>query len=249
MKANKFLTLLAALFFGATTTPLMAGNPPIFGDLFKDTPKRHLEFNWSLGFNNWGDKMFNGFGGTTGDAEVSYYFLDYAFSFDYPLVNASHFGLYAGLGMEGDVYHFTSNLVNSTATGFQATTTPMATTTGTMDPDNWDSYFSTFSVILPITISVEPWKYDKFCIRLSAIPGINVYSTLNQNYDSKTMTIQAVDKDCDDNVKSFILDARLTLMYKSIGLYAQVATVPLFKDGFQELYPVKFGFFWSISGR
>ena len=38
-------------------------------------------------------------------------------------------------------------------------------------------------------------------------------------------------------------------MYKNIGLYAQVSTMPLFKDGFQDLYPVKFGFIWSFSGR
>lgn len=249
MKANKFLTLLAALVLGATTTPLMAGNPPIFGDLFKDTPKRHLEMNWFWGFNNWGDNIFSGFGGTTGDAEVSYYFMDYGFTLDYPLVNASHFGLYAGLGMEGDLYHFTSPLVSSTATGFQASTPMATTTTGTLDPDNWDSYFSNFAIVLPITISVEPWKYDKFCIRLSAIPGINIFSYLHQNYESKALNLQVTDKDCGKKASSFMLDTRLTLMYKNIGLYAQVSTMPLFKDGFQDLYPVKFGFIWSISGR
>ena len=102
MKTNRFSTLLVALLLGACATPLMAGNNnsiadaslpsySIFGDLFKDIPKRHLELNMRWGFNNWGDSPFGAFGGTTGDAEASYYFLNLAISTDYPLVNASHF--------------------------------------------------------------------------------------------------------------------------------------------------------------
>ena len=57
------------------------------------------------------------------------------------------------------------------------------------------------------------------------------------------------DKECSNNLNPFMLDARLTLMYGDFGLYAQVATLPLFKDGFQDIYPVKFGLFWTITGR
>ena len=37
------------------------------------------------------------------------------------------------------------------------------------------------------------------------------------------------------------LDVRVAVQYKALGLYVQAATLPLLKDGCQELYPVKFG--------
>lgn len=262
MKTNRFCTLLVALVLGAFTTPLLAGNNnslanaslpgySIFGDLFKDTPKRHLELNMRWGFNNWGDSPFGSFSGTTGDAEASYYFMNFSFSLDYPLINASHFGLYAGLGVDADNYHFSSSIVNSSATGFQASTTPLANTTAAMDPNNWDSYFNNFAITLPVTISIEPWKYKDFCIRLSAIPGVNVESFLHQVYDSKMVDLDVKDRECNSHVNNFMLDARLSLIYRSFGIYAQIATQPLFKSdsGYQELYPVKFGLCWSIYGR
>lgn len=262
MKTHPFLALLATILIGSASTPLMAGNDDrvddasmpgcsIFGDLFKDTPKRHLVLNLRWGFNNWGDSPFGSFSGTTGDAEASYYFMNLSLSLDYPLINASHFGLYAGLGVDGDIYHFTSSIVNSSATGFVASTTPLANTTAAMDPNNWDSYFNNFAITLPITISIEPWKYKDFCIRLSAIPGVNVESFLHQVYDSKMVDLDVKDRECNSHVNNFMLDARLSLIYRSFGIYAQIATQPLFKSdsGYQELYPVKFGLCWSIYGR
>lgn len=266
MKTHRFFTFLTTLALGVT--PLMAGNTPtvtgndennafseapspqIFGDLFKTNPKRSLEFNWFWGFNTWGDKTF-GFGGTTGDAEVSYYFMNLGFSLDYPLIKSPHFGLYAGLGIEGDLYHFTSHLVSCGNTGFQASATPLAATATPMDPNNWDTYFSTSEIIIPVTFSIEPGDYKDLCIRLSVIPGINTANHLHQQYQSKTLDLEVRDKECSKKVNDFMLDARLALYYRSIGIYAQVATQPLFKSdsGVQELYPVKFGFIWSIGGR
>ena len=211
---------------------------------------RDFEANWSWGFNNWGDKPF---GGMDGDAEVSYYFMNVGFSLDYPLVNTRHFGLYAGLGIEGNTYHFREHQVVATPTGFQS---PSATypnsaaiTTGTPDPNNWDSYFHTLAITVPITFSFEPWKYDEFCIRLTALPGINVWSYLEQKYDSKDIELSVKDKEVGKQLNPFVLDARLAVFYDSFGLYVQMSTQRLFNSDFQDIYPVKFGLIWSIAER
>lgn len=213
-------------------------------------PSRDFEANWSWGFNNWGDTPF---GNIDGDAEVTYSFLNVGFSLDYPLVNTPHFGLYAGLGIEGNTYHFREHQVVATPTGFQ---TPSATyptsatiTTGTPDPNNWDSYFNTLAITVPITFSFEPWKYDDLCIRLTALPGINVWSYLEQKYDSKDIELTVKDKEVGKQINPFVLDARLSLFYGSFGLYVQMSTQKLFKSDFQDIYPVKFGLIWSIGGR
>lgn len=216
----------------------------------RNKASRDFEANWSWGFSNWGDKPF---GGMDGAAEVSYYFMNVGFSLDYPLVNTPHFGLYAGLGIEGNTYHFREHQVVATPTGFQ---TPSATyptsatiTTGTPDPNNWDSYFNTLAITVPITFSFEPWKYDDLCIRLTALPGINVWSYLEQKYDSKDIELTVKDKEVGKQINPFVLDARLSLFYGSFGLYVQMSTQRLFKSDFQDLYPVKFGIILSIGGR
>ena len=216
----------------------------------RNKASRDFEANWSWGFSNWGDKPF---GGMDGAAEVSYYFMNVGFSLDYPLVNTPHFGLYAGLGIEGNTYHFREHQVVATPTGFQ---TPSATyptsatiTTGTPDPNNWDSYFNTLAITVPITFSFEPWKYDDLCIRLTALPGINVWSYLEQKYDSKDLELTVKDKEVGKRLNPFVLDARLALFYSSIGVYVQMSTQKLFKSDFQDIYPVKFGLIWSIGGR
>lgn len=213
-------------------------------------PHRDFEANWSWGFNNWGDKPF---GNIDGDAEVTYSFLNVGFSLDYPLVNTPHFGLYAGLGVEVNRYHFREHLVCATPTGFQqpsAMYPAYATiTTGTPDPNNWDSYFFTAAIVVPITFSFEPWKYDDFCIRLTALPGINVNGYLSQEYESKSTNLTVRDKDVSKRLNPFVLDARLALFYNSIGVYVQMSTQKLFKSDFQDIYPIKFGLIWSIGGR
>ena len=216
----------------------------------KNKASRDFEVNWSWGFNNWGDKPF---GNIDGDAEVTYSFLNVGFSLDYPLVNTPHFGLYAGLGVEVNRYHFREHLVCATPTGFQqpsAMYPAYATiTTGTPDPNNWDSYFFTAAIVVPITFSFEPWKYDDFCIRLTALPGINVNGYLSQEYESKSTNLTVRDKDVSKRLNPFVLDARLALFYSSIGVYVQMSTQKLFKSDFQDIYPVKFGLIWSIGGR
>lgn len=211
---------------------------------------RDFELNWFWGFNNWGSKPFSGFGGVDGDASLTYYFMNYGFSVDAPIIDKKHFGLYVGLGMDGNIYHFDSPLVNFNGTGFQsATTSNVVQVGGTMDINNWDSYFNTAAITLPVTLSFEPWEYDGICIRLSAIPGVNVDGVLEQQYKTKAVQINARDRQVRKRVNPFMLDARLTLMYDNFGIYLQAATLPLFKSGVDSLYPVKFGLFWTLSDR
>lgn len=212
---------------------------------------RDMEFIWFWGFNNWGSKPFSGFGGADGAAALKYYFMNFGLSFDYPIVDTRHFGFYAGLGLEGNFLRFDNDLVNYTPTGFSVGTTSSVVqpVSGTFEPDNWTTNFNMLAFTVPLTFSFEPWKYDGFCVRLSAIPGVNASSYLQQVYENKTTSVTVNDKRCRKQVRPFMLDARLTLMYGDIGLYAQVATLPLFKQGFEPLYPVKFGIYWSLAGR
>lgn len=213
---------------------------------------REPELNWTWGFNHWlGDHPFSGrIGEPDGAAEVSYYFMNVGLSFDYPIVNTPHFGLYAGLGIEGNRYHFREHRVVATPTGFQA---PSGTypaladiTSGNPDPNNWDSYFNTYTLTVPITFSFEPWNYDDLCIRLTALPGINVYGALLQDYQSKTAEVEVRDREVGNQVNDFSFDARLAVYYGNLGLYAQMSFCKLFDFGF---YPVKFGLIWSLTAR
>lgn len=208
---------------------------------------RDVELNYFWGFNNWGSHPFGHVGG---DASVSYYFMNYGISFDVPVIDRSKYGMYVGLGIDGNYYHFDSPLVNFTGTGFAATTTPNVTmTSGTMDPDNWNTYFSTLAITVPVTFSFEPWKYDGVCIRLSAIPGVNVVGFLSQQYKTKAVDIAANDHQMRKQMNPFMLDARLSVQYSDFGLYVQTATLSLFKSGVEPLYPVSFGIYWTMSGR
>lgn len=208
---------------------------------------RDLELNYFWGFNNWGSHPF---GHVSGDAAVTHYFMNLGVSFDLPVIDRSKFGMYVGLGIDCNYYHFDSPLVNFTGTGFAATTTPNVTlTSGTMDPDNWNTYLNTVAITVPVTFSFEPWKYDGVCIRLSAIPGVNVTGTLSQQYTTKAVDITANDRQMRKQVNPFMLDARLSVQYSDFGLYVQTATLSLFKSGVEPLYPVKFGIYWTMSGR
>ena len=208
---------------------------------------RDLELNYFWGFNNWGSHPF---GHASGDAELNYYFMNYGFSIDMPVINRRKFGMYVGLGIDGNYYHFDSPLVNFSGTGFAATTTPNVTmTSGTMDPDNWNTYFGTLAITVPVTFSFEPWKYDGVCIRLSAIPGVNVVGFLSQQYKTKAVDITSNDHQMRKQMNPFMLDTRLSVQYSDFGFYVQTATLSLFKSGVEPLYPVKFGIYWTMSGR
>ena len=137
-----------------------------------------------------------------------------------------------------------------TPSGFatpSATYPASATISGTSDPNNWESFFTTATLTVPITFSFEPWKYDELCIRLTALPGINVWGFLGQEYDSRGLELNVKDKEAGKRLNPFAFDTRLALMYGShFGIYAQLAFCKLFDYGY---YPFKFGIIISLGGR
>ena len=42
-------------------------------------------------------------------------------------------------------------------------------------------------------------------------------------------------------IRPYKLDARISLQYRSLGLYFQASMLPAFKGSCDELFPVKFG--------
>ncbi len=236
--------------FVSSKDSLVTTSDELFDDDFSSSPDRDEELNIFWGFNNWGSKPFVGFGGMNGDAELSSYFMNLGLSIDFPVLDEDHFGLYIGLGVDGNMFHFDSPLVNYTGTGFQSSTTSnMVQITGASELNNWDTYFNTVAVTLPVTFSFEPWSYDGLCLRLSAIPGINLAGTLEQQYNTKSVQVSAKDPLHRKQLNTFMLDTRLTLLYNNFGLYVQTATLPLLKRGNDPFYPVKFGIFWCMAGR
>lgn len=220
--------------------------------LGSNKPDRDTELNWQWGFNNWGRSPLSGLGGVTGDAAVAYYFVSAAMSLDYPLINKRHMGLYAGLGFHTNQFHFDNALVkfDPNTGGFVASTnSDVSVNSATLASDGWNSFFNSTAITLPITLSFEPWQYDGFCIRLSAIPGFQAWGYASQQYETKKMDIGVIDKDVRKYMVPFMLDARLTLLYDNFGIYVQTATLPLFKKGIESIYPVSFGISWCMSGR
>ena len=102
---------------------------------------------------------------------------------------------------------------------------------------------------MPVTFSFEPWKYDGVCIRLSAITGINILGMLSQQYKTTAVELFANDRLMRKQMNPFMLDARLSVQYFNLGFYVQTAAISLFKKGMEPLYPLKFGIYWTMSGR
>lgn len=212
-------------------------------------PSRDTEFKFFWGFQNWGSTPLAGMGGVEGGAEVSYNFMHGGLSLDFPVFNRRHFGIYVGLGFDMNGFHFSNSLVNYTQNGFRAdTVSSMAPLVGS-DPDSWNTYFSKNSVILPITLSFEPWKRDGLCLRLSVLPGFSFGTGLYQHYKSHSMTLNANDSNSKRQLNPFRLDARMEVYYNAIGVYVQTSLAPILKPkaGNDRLYPVMFGLVLALG--
>ena len=216
----------------------------------KNKARRHFETEYTGGWNNWGSRPLAGLGGMDNDAAVDFRFGHMDFTFSVPVLNSRHYGLYVGLGVETDIYRFEKPIVDYVKPGFTASPAPSIATVAGSNPDSWSTFLYTNAITIPITFSYEPWSYKTFCVRLSAIPGVRLNDGgLTQTYRSTSVSVSANDLTSRKQTNRFMLDARLAVYYKSIGIYLQTATAPMLKSGNDKLFPVSLGFLWVITGR
>lgn len=192
-------------------------------------------FRFHLGFNNWGSSPFNGLQGMSDPAyDLRTTPSSYQLSFGYNLLNTSHLEVGVGIGYESDVYKFTNPYVVEGLSGSPLMNAP--TTDLKMSTKLCTRY-----VTLPIGVA---WRTDSkggFGVRLSAIPGLS-YSGSHTGLKNKGAN--GMDRnDLKGVLNPYKLDMRVDIMFSGIGLFLQVATMPVFlESGDPDAFPIKFGF-------
>lgn len=232
MKKTFVFFLMAALAFGAkaenaTLLKSTEGIGPFI---------ERSSFNFYWGFTNWGGTTFGGLmGANEGTAAIRTSFSSYQLSYSFYIVNREHFNAGIGLGYESDVYKFKDSYVTWSGSSFQTSTPDVS--------GDWSTRFVTRYVQVPIHIG---WvdKKELFSVRLSAIPAIG-YANNNTGLKHRMKEDGQTHKDqtnLSDALFPYKLDVRLEFKVYGVGLFMQVSTFKLFKDGYQDLYPFKFGF-------
>jgi len=94
-----------------------------------------------------------------------------------------------------------------------------------------------------------PLKFEfgnpkKWHFSLTALPGLS-WTGNNTGLRRQTETGGVMQKQKDYSINRYFnpytMDVRLAVQHHGIGLYVQMATLPLLKEGCQDLFPVKFG--------
>lgn len=200
------------------------------------------ELDLAFGWHNWGSELGGGFSGVDGAAAVSTNFHNIQLAINIPVINVRGFALKAGLGLDWDRYNFTTPEVF-----FDAVATPMAFSAGTTGSAVVASRLKTRSVVVPIKLEFGNPK--KWHFSIAALPGLNWSGDntgLRRRYNmvdpaGGNTTRKEKDYAVNQHMNPYHLDVRVAVQYKALGLYVQAATLPLLKDGCQELFPVKFG--------
>ena len=192
-----------------------------------------MRFAW--GWHNWGNEMFNGFGGVDGPAELNTSMNNVQLELIGTLFETRWVGLSVGLGLEWNKYKFANNELT-----WDATAEPYHLALGT-DP-NCQSRLKTRYVTMPVTLILG--DRDSWHVELAALPGIGwtgKNTGLRRIYGSGNGQNTEKDYSVNRSLAPYKLDVRAAVMYHAIGIYAQVSTLSAFKGNCDELFPVKFG--------
>lgn len=203
----------------------------------KNYDRTKLEYHW--GFNNWGTTPFNGLLGMSDPAyDLRTSFSSYQLSYHYNVLMSDHFAASIGLGYESDVYKYSKPYVNYTDGAFSVVDTMGANSFFT-------TRFTTRYVQLPIGLSFSTKaKRNGFNMKISAIPAIGwcgkhtglkhvEYTLTGKNQDQTNLK---------DAINPYKLDVRLDLDFGGLGVFFQVATLPVFIQD-TKIYPIKLGFY------
>lgn len=200
------------------------------------------------GFNNWGSNWFNGLNKMDGAYELRTSFSSWQFELSYAVIMTRHFYLDLGIGYESDIYKFNAPLVNIDNNGSfvdfpNSNYSSFISNNQLFDNthlEDWSSRLVTRYFCLPIDIVFRFNNYFK--IGFAAIPALAFTSNhtgLKHEINTRNIEYQDV-----ENISKFInpykLDVRFSMRFNHFGIFAQVATMSLFKD--KDVYPIKIGF-------
>lgn len=207
-------------------------------------------FLW--GFNNWGDKWYNGLGKMDGVYELRTSFSSWQLEFTYAVIMTRHFYVDLGIGYESDIYKFTTPLVDIDNNGIlvdrgstylhndnnSKTGDNQALTNTTLD--DWSSRLVTRYFSIPIDMV---FRFDNdFKIGFSAIPALGFSSShtgLKHEIDNRSLEYLDAEN-ISKHITPYKLDLRLSMRFDHFGFFAQVSALSLFKE--KDVYPIKIGF-------
>lgn len=204
----------------------------------KYTRDDRLNFDFHWGFQNWGSAPYSGF---MGMSEPSYNvrtsFSSFQLSENYSLVMTRHFACGIGVGYESDVYKFNEPYVDYVDGNF-------AVVDNTPTNGYYSTNFVTRYVQLPIhfTYYAQP-NHNKFHITMSVIPAIGYCSNhTGIKHELHRDGRNAHDQhNINDALYPFKMDVRLDMKFRGIGVFVQMATLPVLMYG-KAIYPLKIGF-------
>ncbi len=197
------------------------------------------ELDLAFGWHNWGDAIGNGLAGMplSSGAAVNTSLNNWQLAVNIPVVNVRGFALKLGLGLEWDKYKFAIPYVT-----FDETTDPMSFVSGTPTTGSSRTRLKTRYVVLPIKLDFG--NVDGWHVSLTALPGLGwtgKNTGMRYQFAMADGDVNAKDFSVNQHLNPYKLDLRLAVKYDWIGVYIQVSTLSAFRDGCQELFPVKFG--------
>ena len=211
--------------------------------------RTNFDFHW--GFNNWGDKWYNGLMKMEGPYNLRTSFSSFQLSENYAVMMTEHTKFSIGIGYESDVYKFTDNYVTMDANTGALTAQDQAG----VDADSnvsgshlgdWSSRFVTRYVTLPLEFEYrDKGVIRNFRIALGVIPGLSFngkHTSLKHELEQRGRNYQDVQNDISKFVNPYKIDVRLTFKLKGFGVFLQVPTLPVFIDTDTKVYPIKIGF-------
>ena len=203
---------------------------------YDNVDRTDFDFHW--GFNNWGTSPVNGLLGMSDSGyDLRTSFSNYQLSYNYRLLMTDHFALMMGIGYESDVYKFNKPYVDYSDNAFQV-----------IDTTGANGYFSTRFVTryvqLPIGIAYSARANRKgYNLKLSAIPALGwcgKHTGLKHELHQRDSNPQD-HTNLKEALNPYKLDVRLDMDFGGMGVFLQVATLPVFVEG-TKIYPIKIGF-------
>ncbi len=211
--------------------------------------RTNFDFHW--GFNNWGDKWYNGLMKMEGPYNLRTSFSSFQLSENYAVMMTEHTKFSIGIGYESDVYKFTDNYVTMDANTGALTAQDQAGVDANSNVSgshlgDWSSRFVTRYVTLPLEFEYrDKGVIRNFRIALGVIPGLSFngkHTGLKHELEQRGRNYQDVQNDISKFVNPYKIDVRLTFKLKGFGVFLQVPTLPVFIDTDTKVYPIKIGF-------
>lgn len=219
-------SLICDMYTGNTLAEAIAQEPA--GSIRPKRKYRRTDLDYHISLNTNGSNLFDGLCTKHSSHQLSY---------NYRMLMTDHFDIHMGLGYESDIYKFGKCYVTySDGTFFTLDTT-------VLDGGYFNSRFVTRYIQVPVGFGFSTkWNRKGFNVKLTAIPALGFCS---RHTGLKHVAYNRYGCDHDqtnsiDALNPYKLDVRLDIKSGGIGVFFQVATLPIFLEG-RKFYPVKIG--------